>query len=203
MRSFTCLNTDSVRAIRVSSVGFTHQQRAKVGFGCADSLFSMSQIAWPEAVERVAAFLRNGGVEARIEEFEAGTPTAADAARAVGCKLEQIVKSLVFDCDGRPFVVLVPGDRRADARKVARAAGSRWAKIVGPDEVRTVTGFAAGAVAPFPLPKVERVLVDRQVLVHDRVWIGAGSPRHMATLAPADLIRLAKAEPMDAVTDAT
>jgi Cys-tRNA(Pro) deacylase len=157
---------------------------------------------WPEAVERVAAFLRQGGVEARIEEFAEGTPTAEDAARAVGCKLGQIVKSLVFDCDGRPFVVLVPGDRRADARKVARVAGSRRAKIVGPDEVRRVTGFAAGAVAPFPLPDVDRVLVDRQVLAHERVWIGAGSPRHMATLTPADLVRLARAEPMDAVTEA-
>jgi prolyl-tRNA editing enzyme YbaK/EbsC (Cys-tRNA(Pro) deacylase) len=46
------------------------------------------------------------------------------------------------------------------------------------------------------------VLVDRQVLVHDHVWIGAGSPRHMARVAPADLVRLAKAEPMDAVQDA-
>jgi Cys-tRNA(Pro) deacylase len=159
--------------------------------------------SWPEAVERVAAFLRAGGVEARIEEFEAGTPTAEDAARAVGSKLAQIVKSIVFDCDGTPFVVLVPGDRRADARKVARAAGSRRAKVVGPDEVQAMTGFAPGAVAPFPLPKVDRVLIDRQVLVHDRVWIGAGSPRHMATLSPADLVRLAKAEPMDAVTDPT
>jgi Cys-tRNA(Pro) deacylase len=158
--------------------------------------------SWPEAVERVAASLRVGGVEARIEEFEAGTPTAEDAARAVGCKLGQIVKSIVFDCDGRPVVVLVPGDRRADARKVARAAGSRRAKIVGPDDVRAATGFAPGAVAPFPLPNVDRVLVDRQVLVHDRIWVGAGSPRHMATLSPADLMRLAKAEPMDAVTDA-
>ena len=158
---------------------------------------------WPDPVERVAAFLRERGVEARIEEFEAGTPTADDAARAVGCKLEQIVKSLVFDCDGKPFVVLVPGDRKADSRKVARAAGSRSAKIAGADEVRSATGFVPGAVAPFPLPKVDRVLVDHQVLVHDRVWIGAGSPRHMAVLAPADLVRLAKAEPMDAVVEAT
>src|SRR5688500_13748248 len=116
MRSFTCLNADSVRAMRASSLGFIPpRQRASVEFGCADNLVPMQQAVWPEAVERVAAFLRNGGVEARIEEFEAGTPTAADAARAVGCKLEQIVKSLVFDCDGRPFVVLVPGDRKADA----------------------------------------------------------------------------------------
>jgi Cys-tRNA(Pro) deacylase len=164
--------------------------------------FPQMERTWPEEVERVAAFLRDGGVEARIEEFQAGTPTAASAAQAVGCKLDQIVKSLVFDCDGRPFVVLVPGDRRADARKIARATGARRAEIVGADEVRNLTGFAAGAVAPFPLPKVDRVLVDRQVLVHDRVWIGAGSERHMATLAPADLVRLAKAEPMDAVVEA-
>jgi Cys-tRNA(Pro)/Cys-tRNA(Cys) deacylase len=158
---------------------------------------------WPEAVERVAAFLRAGGVEARIEEFDAGTPTAEDAARAVGCKLSQIVKSLVLDCDGRPLVVLVPGDRRADLPKVSRAAGCRSAKVAGPDLVRSATGFAPGAVAPFPLPSIDRVLIDRQVLAHERVWVGAGSPRHMATLASADLVRLAKAEPMDAVVDAT
>jgi Cys-tRNA(Pro) deacylase len=161
------------------------------------------QGAWPEDVERVAAFLREGGVEARIEEFGAGTKTADDAARAVGSKVAQIVKSLVFQCDGRPMVVLVPGDRRADAAKVARAAGVRKAKVAGPDEVRAATGFEPGAVAPFPLPKVDRVLVDRQVLVHDRVWIGAGSPHHVATLSPADLVRLAKAEPMDVVAEAT
>src|SRR5262245_39452963 len=161
------------------------------------------QASWPEDVERVAAFLREGGVEARIEEFNAGTPTAEDAARAVGSKLAQIVKSLVVDCHGRPFVVMVPGDRRADLRKVARAAGVRKAKVAGPDRVRAVTGFEPGAVAPFPLPKIDRVLVDRQVLVHERVWIGAGSPHHVDTLSPSDLVRLSKAEPVDAVQEAT
>jgi Cys-tRNA(Pro) deacylase len=161
------------------------------------------QASWPEDVERVAAFLREGGVEARIEEFHAGTLTAEDAARAVGSKLAQIVKSLVFDCDGRALVVMIPGDRRADVLKVARAAGVRKAKVAGPDRVRSATGFEPGAVAPFPLPKVDRVLVDRQVLVHDNVWIGAGSSHHVARLAPSDLVRLAKAEPVDAVADAT
>ncbi|HEX2293001.1 MAG TPA: YbaK/EbsC family protein [Gaiellaceae bacterium] len=158
---------------------------------------------WPEPVERVASFLRRGAVESRIEEFEAGTPTAEDAARAVGCTLSQIVKSLVFECGGAPIVVLVPGDRRADTAKIGQAAGCGKAKIAGPDQVREATGFEPGAVSPFPLPKVTRVLVDRQLLVHERVWIGAGSPSHMAALAPSDLVRLAKAEPVDAVSEAT
>ena len=157
---------------------------------------------FPEPVERVASFLRKTGVEGRVEEFEAGTPTAEDAARAVGCKLGQIVKSLVLECDGSHVLVLVPGDRRADLNKVAKVVGSTRAKIAGPDQVRAATGFEPGAVAPFPLMRVSRVLVDRQLLVHERVWIGAGSPRHMATLSPGDLVRLSKAEPMDAVVEA-
>jgi prolyl-tRNA editing enzyme YbaK/EbsC (Cys-tRNA(Pro) deacylase) len=156
-------------------------------------------LAWPEPVERVAAYLRAGGAEARIEEFIQGTPTAEDAATAVGCGLAQIVKSLVFECDGRTIVVMVPGDRRASTRKVARAAGARGAHIAGPELVRSATGFEPGAVAPFPLPKVDRVFVDRSLLAHREVWIGAGSPHHLAAIAPPELVRLARAQPVDAV----
>ena len=158
---------------------------------------------WPEPVERVSSFLRQMGVEARIEEFEAGTPTAVDAARAVGCKLGQIVKSLVFDCGGKWVVALIPGDRRADSGKIARAAGAMKAKIASPEQVEKATGFIAGAVAPFPLPGVDRILVDRGLLSHKRVWIGAGSPRHMAVISPGDLVRLSRAQAVDVVEAAT
>ena len=157
---------------------------------------------WPEPVERVAAFLRRETGEARLEEFEAGTPTAEAAARAVGCDPAQIVKSLVFDCDGRPVLVMVPGDRRADRRRIARATGASSVRIARPDEVESVTGFAPGAVAPFPLPGIRRVLIDRRLLGYERVWIGAGSTRHLASLAPGELVRLSRAQPMDAVQDA-
>jgi prolyl-tRNA editing enzyme YbaK/EbsC (Cys-tRNA(Pro) deacylase) len=155
--------------------------------------------AWPEPVQRVTAYLRDAGAEVRVEEFPDGTPTAQAAARAVGCELAQIVKSLVFDCDGRPVVVMVPGDRRADSEKVARAAGSHLARIAGVEEVEDATGFEPGAVAPFPLPKVERLYIDRTLLGHRQIWIGAGSDRHMAGLSPAELVRLSRARPMDVV----
>jgi prolyl-tRNA editing enzyme YbaK/EbsC (Cys-tRNA(Pro) deacylase) len=155
--------------------------------------------AWPEPVERVTRYLQDAGAEARVEEFPEGTPTAHAAARAVGCDLAQIVKSLVFDCDGRPVIVMVPGDRRADSDKVARAAGSNFARIAGAEEVQDATGFEPGAVAPFPLPRVERVFIDRTLLGHRVVWIGAGSDRHMAGLSPAELVRLSRARPMDVV----
>ena len=159
--------------------------------------------AWPEPVERVAAFLRETATEARIEEFPEGTPTAQDAAKAVGCELAHIVKSLVFDCDGRSVLVLVPGDRRADAEKIARAAGAVRARVAGAEQVEAATGFPPGGVAPFPARAIDRVLIERTLLVHDRVWTGAGSERHMAGLAPGDLARVTRAEAIDAVEGRT
>jgi prolyl-tRNA editing enzyme YbaK/EbsC (Cys-tRNA(Pro) deacylase) len=158
--------------------------------------------AWPEPVERVAAVLRARGLDARLEEFPQGTPSAAAAARAVGCDASQIVKSLVFVCDMRPVLALVPGDRRADAAKVAAAAAARYARVARPDEVVAATGFEPGAVAPFPAPNVSRVLLERRLLRHALVWVGAGSSRHMAGLAPGDLARLTRAEVADLAEDA-
>ena len=65
------------------------------------------------------------------------------------------------------------------------------------------TGFSPGAVAPFPLPNVDRVLIDQTLLSHDVVWVGAGSDTHLAALHPGVLVRLARARPVDAVQDST
>ena len=163
--------------------------------------FGVATRTWPEPVERVATYLREAGAEVRIEEFAEGAATAKDAARAVGCDLGQIVKSLLFDCVGRPVLVLVPGDRRADSEKIARAAGSPTARIATSEEVQDATGFEPGAVAPFPLPHMHRVFAERTLLAHDIIWIGAGSPNHLAALAPGELLRLSRAETIDAVED--
>ena len=148
---------------------------------------------WPEQVERVAAVLRDAGVSARVEEFRAGTPTARAAAEAVGASLSQIVKSLLFICDGRPTLALVPGDRRADNAKVAVVAGATAARVAKREEVLAATGFEPGGVAPFPAPAVTQVLIAPELLQHEQVWIGAGSERHMAGISPVDLVGLTNA----------
>ena len=161
----------------------------------------MSSSLWPEPVERVSAALRAAGAEARIEEFAAGTPTAQDAAVAVGCELRRIVKSLVFDCDGSWVLVLVSGDRRADAAKVARATSSNRARVAGAAQVLAATGYEPGAVAPVGLTAVHRVLVDRRIPTDGVVWVGAGTSRHMAGLPAAELLRVTRGELVEVAAD--
>jgi prolyl-tRNA editing enzyme YbaK/EbsC (Cys-tRNA(Pro) deacylase) len=154
---------------------------------------------WPEPVERVAAYLRAAAVDATVQEFLDGTPTARAAAEAVGCPPGQIVKSLVFVCDGAFALAMVPGDRRGDDAKVAAATGASSARIAAPAEVVHATGFEPGAVAPFPLRAVVRTFIDRLLLQHAKVWVGAGSTAHMASLSPSDLQRLTGARTADLV----
>jgi prolyl-tRNA editing enzyme YbaK/EbsC (Cys-tRNA(Pro) deacylase) len=147
---------------------------------------------WPESVERVSRFVRDAGVDARIHEFPDGTASAQAAADAVGCELAQIVKSLVFVCDERPVLALVPGNRRGDPTKVAQAVAAETARVAKADEVEEATGFAPGAVAPFPLPRIGVVLMDPAFLRYDIVWCGAGTHRHVLGIGPSDLGRLAQ-----------
>lgn len=158
-------------------------------------------VTWPEPVERVAAFLRETGAEARLEELPTIAPTAAGVADLLGCTLSQIVKSLVLLCDGTPAVALVPGDRRADTGKIASLLEARKVTVAKAQDVVQATGFAPGAVSPFPLERVPTVLVERTLLRHATVWAGAGSEQHVVSLSPAELVRLTRGRVEDVVAE--
>jgi Cys-tRNA(Pro) deacylase len=152
---------------------------------------------WPEPVQRVSAVLRAAAVDARIEEFAGGTPSAREAARAAGCDLAQIVKTLVLVCDGAYVLALVPGDARADLDAIARKLEAAEVRIARPDEVVHATGFEPGGVAPFPQRAVTRTLIDRSFFAFELVWVGAGTASHMAAIGPPELQRLSGASSVD------
>ena len=156
---------------------------------------------WPEPVERVAAYLRAAGAESRLEEFSTPAATAQGAADAIGCDLDQIVKTLVFMCEAKPVLALVPGSRRADPVKVAAAAGGGSARVAKPTEVVAATGFEPGGVSPFPPAPGAAVLVERTILSNAVVWVGAGTEVHMAMVSPLELVRLTRGDAVDIVQE--
>ena len=132
---------------------------------------------------------RATGLEIAVERFPEGTRTAADAARAVGCDVAQIVKSIVFVADGVPLVALVSGAHRVDLGRLASALGAREVRRADGDEARTATGFAIGGVPPFGHATPIAVVVDDDLMTHRTVWAAAGLPDAVFAIAPADLLR--------------
>jgi prolyl-tRNA editing enzyme YbaK/EbsC (Cys-tRNA(Pro) deacylase) len=148
-------------------------------------------------VARVVSAAREAGLEIEVERFPEGTRTAADAARAVGCEVAQIVKSLVFVADGQPLVALVSGVNRVDLPRVAGAIGAAEVRKADGDEARAATGFAIGGVPPFGHATPVTVLLDRDLLDHQRLWAAAGLPDAVFAVEPGELLRVSGATPVD------
>ncbi len=135
--------------------------------------------------------------ELDVREFPEGTKTASDAARAIGCEVGQIVKSVVLMADGRPIVALTSGANRADARKIAAIVGAAEVRKADAAEAREATGFAIGGTPPFGHPRKLRVLMDRDLLGYEEVWAAAGTPTTVFPISPVELERAAEAEAAD------
>jgi prolyl-tRNA editing enzyme YbaK/EbsC (Cys-tRNA(Pro) deacylase) len=143
----------------------------------------------PRPVRKVLEAGRGLGLELDVREFPDGTRTAPDAARAVGCAVEQIVKSLVFMADGRPVLVLTSGGNLVDPGKVARELGAASVRKADADQARAATGYAIGGTPPFGHQQAIEVLVDRDLDHLDTLWAAAGTPRHVFPIASRDLLR--------------
>jgi len=131
-------------------------------------------------------------LEVEIRQFEATTRTAEDAARAIGCSVGQIVKSLVFIVDGEAVLTLVSGTNRLDVRKLAALCGVGGKKIkrANADKVREVTGYAIGGVPPFAHARKLKTFIDEDFRQHERVWAAGGTANAVFAIAPDDLARV-------------
>ncbi|MDJ0942712.1 MAG: YbaK/EbsC family protein [Kiloniellales bacterium] len=140
------------------------------------------------SLRRVQEALAAKGLETAVTTFPESTRTSAEAAAAIGCSVGQIAKSLVFrgrESD-RPVLVIASGDNRVDTGKVAAVLGEKIARADA-DFVRARTGFAIGGVAPVAHKEPPLVVIDRDLLAHDRIWAAAGAPNAVFELAPRDL----------------
>jgi prolyl-tRNA editing enzyme YbaK/EbsC (Cys-tRNA(Pro) deacylase) len=137
-----------------------------------------------------------------VRRFPEATPTAKEAAAAIGCALSQICKSLVFAADGVPVLVLVDGASRVDVARVRTELGAGTVTRARADLVRETTGYAIGGVPPFGHRTRTRVLADRALLDHDTVWAAAGTPYAVFPLDPGSLVTYAGATVVD-VREAT
>lgn len=136
--------------------------------------------------ERVTEYLRTIGIESEVVEFDTSTRSSILAAKALGCSLAEIAKSVVFVGEGAT-VVVISGDRRVGAAKLQGLVGQPQT-VANPKQVRDLTGYPIGGVPPFPHDSGVRVLVDASLRRHRWVWAAAGTPNSVFRVGVEDLI---------------
>jgi prolyl-tRNA editing enzyme YbaK/EbsC (Cys-tRNA(Pro) deacylase) len=143
-----------------------------------------------KSLARVVAALQSAGIHTPPLEMSSSTRTAAEAAQAAGCALNQIAKSIIFQGDsGQLYLFLTAGGRQVDPIAAAALAGEPLGRADA-QAVRNVTGFAIGGVAPLGHLTQLPLWLDETLLEFEMVWAAAGTPIHIFSIAPHRLMEI-------------
>jgi prolyl-tRNA editing enzyme YbaK/EbsC (Cys-tRNA(Pro) deacylase) len=155
--------------------------------------------ALPEGVQRVARVLQEAAHGHAPVMLDGAARTAQEAADALGVRLGQIAKSVIFrrKADGLAVLVVTSGDRRVDEKKVAALVGKMGRADA--DFVKLQTGFTIGGVSPVAHLNPPVTLLDQDLWRFEVVWAAAGHPHGVFQLQPEDLKRLTGAPVVDVV----
>ncbi|WP_193188582.1 YbaK/EbsC family protein [Nisaea sediminum] len=138
-----------------------------------------------KSVNRVKAAAEAAGLATEILRMPDSTRTAEEAATACGCEVGQIVKSLIFKGaeSGELKLLLVSGSNQVDLGKAAALAGEPLERA-DPKEVREITGFAIGGVAPIGHLLPVASWMDEDLLGYGKIWAAAGAPNAVFETEP-------------------
>jgi Cys-tRNA(Pro) deacylase len=122
----------------------------------------------------------------------------AVASRELGVPEHAVVKTLVMEDDTHaPLIVLMHGDREVSTKSLARQIGARSVAPCKPEVATRHTGYLVGGTSPFATRKPMSVYIERSILDLPTIYINGGSRGFLLGVAPADVVRVLKATPVD------
>ena len=135
--------------------------------------------------------LQRHGLTCEVVQMQKTTRSAEDAARAVGCEVAQIAKSLVFKGtqSHRPVLVITSGANRVNENTIGQKLAESI-KMANPEFVRETTGFAIGGVAPVGHRQPLKIFIDEDLVIYEEIWAAAGTPHAVFKLTPGELIKI-------------
>ena len=147
-------------------------------------------------VDAVRAFLSAHAPDLRIVELDVSTATVEMAAQGHGVAPAQIAKTLSLRIKDRNLLIVTSGDARLNNRKIKDVLGGK-PRMLGQEEVVTLTGHPVGGVCPFGLATPLPIYCDVSLKSFDEVVPAAGSTNSAVRIAPERMAALVSAEWID------
>jgi Cys-tRNA(Pro) deacylase len=141
--------------------------------------------------QKVQDALKTLGFPHHVVESSRTTRSAAEAAKVIGCRIEQIAKSLIFRSKNtdRPILVIASGPNRVDGTKIAEYCAEP-VEMASADFVKKRTGFVIGGVPPVGHREELETYIDEDLFRYEEIWAAAGSPSAVFRLPPGDLAKM-------------
>ena len=141
------------------------------------------------SLEKAKQYLTAHGMAERVMVFDVSSATVELAAQAVGVEPARIAKTLSFECGEQCILLVTAGDSKIDNAKFKAQFGHK-AKMLPPNEVERLTGYAVGGVCPFDNPAAAVCYTDISLRRFDTVYPACGSDNSAVRLTPDELFAL-------------
>jgi len=125
--------------------------------------------------------------------------TSEQAAAVRGLSLQQGAKSLLFKTKHGFVLVVVPGDKRVDSKKLKKHLGVSDVRFASPDEVKEQMGCEIGSCYPLGTVAGLRTIVDKSLGANEVISFNPGSHTVSIKMSYADYQRAARPELADVV----
>lgn len=122
--------------------------------------------------------------------------TSQEAADERGLELKQGVKALVFK-NGKFILVLLPGNRKVDAKKLSKLINVKDLRLASPEEVLKITNCEIGSVHPFGFLHNLETYMDEKVLENEIVDFNIGLHTNSIAMRGGDLVKVIKPKILD------
>jgi Cys-tRNA(Pro)/Cys-tRNA(Cys) deacylase len=146
--------------------------------------------------------LESLGIRYEVASYPMGDEhlDAAEVSRILGVSAEVVFKTLVARNErGEPLVFCVRGDRELDLRKAAKASGSKRVELVALRDLMPLTGYVRGGCSPVGMKKSYPTWIDEMALMHERIYVNAGTRGEQMILSAEDLLKATGARIADLV----
>ena len=138
------------------------------------------------AIDKVKEYFKHYGMEERVQEFDVSSATVELAAQALNCEPCRIAKTLSFNVDEKPILIVTAGDTKIDNPKYKAQFGTK-AKMLAYEEVESMIGHAVGGVCPFAIKEGVTVYLDESLKRFDTVFPACGSSNSAIELTIEEL----------------
>ena len=120
------------------------------------------------------------------------------SARELGVDEHHVIKTLVLQDDVRRLlVVLMHGDREVSLKGLARVLGVKRVEPAAAAVAQRATGYQFGGTSPFGMRQPLPTYVERSILGLARIYINGGSRGLLVSVAPAVLVDVLAATPVE------
>ncbi len=140
---------------------------------------------------RAAEFLRAAGVSftEHFCVYEEKSPTES-CAKELNIDEHALVKAILLEADGKPFMVLMHGDMRASTRELAGIVGAKSIAPCFSDKIEHYTGYQPGGISPFGTRQEMPVFMEETILNLRKVYINGGRRGYLVAMDPYDAVRI-------------